>query len=148
MNQRSGGRPSLVPRLLAGLVAVGLLLSACGSSDGVSASDDPSSAVPSESPSESVSASPEDTEGPTDTATTTEPQCEQVWVADQPMPNGYKGCYEGETFVKVQSQRCAFGAKLYTHAERFYAAQFKQINETDGLSDSEAYQKARTQCSG
>ena len=144
MNLRSGQRPSLVPGLLVGLVTVGLSLSACGSADSVSASE----STPSPTASESISVAPEETQTPTDEPTTTEPVCDEVWVADQPMPNPYKGCYDGETFIKAQKQRCAFGATLYTHDERFYAAQFKKINETDGLDESAAYQKARNQCSG
>ena len=149
MNQRIGGRPSLhvprVPGLLAGVVALGLLLSACGSSEPGTASE----ATPSASVTASESASePAEPTEQTGEPTITEPLCSEVWVADEQMPDPYKGCYDGDAFVKAESERCAFGAKLFTYDERFYAAQFNKINETEGLAESAAYQKAVTQCGG
>ncbi|WP_460807065.1 hypothetical protein [Nocardioides salsibiostraticola] len=149
MNQRIGGRPSLqvprVPGLLAGAVALGLLLSACGSSEPDTASEatPTASVTASESPSE-----PTEPTEPTGEPVVTEPLCSEVWVADEQMPDPYKGCYDGDAFVKAESERCAFGAKLFTYGERFYAAQFNKINETEGLAESAAYQKAVTQCGG
>ena len=138
MNQRTRVRPSARRSgVLPGLVALGLVLSACGSSEPETASE--------ASPSPSVAAS-EPTE--TDLQEPQGPQCSEVWVADEQMPDPYKGCFDGETFVDVESQRCAFGAKLFTYDDRFYAAQFNKINQTEGLADSPAYQKALEQCGG
>lgn len=150
MNQRTGVRPSLLRSgVLPGLVALGLLLSACGSSEPETASEatPTSSAAPSE-PAESDESSEAPTVAPTETETETEPECSQVWVAGEEMPNPYKGCFDGASFVKAESQRCAFGAKLFTYDDRFYAAQFNKINETDGLAEDPAYQKALDSCGG
>lgn len=143
MSQRQVRRPHFSRGLAACLFAGGLLLSACGDegaadlASGDEVSVDPS-LVPTPSP------APVETDPPV----RTEPLCGEVWIAGDPLPDPYKGCYDADTFVKAEAQRCAFGSKLFTYDDRFYAAQFNTINETPGLADSPAFQKALEQCGG
>ncbi|MDP3890597.1 hypothetical protein [Nocardioides sp.] len=78
-----------------------------------------------------------------------DPQCAEVWVDGEELPEDYAGCYEGEAFVDADGRHCAFGTDLFTYADSFYAAAGSRVNEVDPpLAESEAYLNAADSCGG
>lgn len=77
------------------------------------------------------------------------PQCADIWVDGEDLPQEYAGCYEGEAFVDADGRHCAFGTALFVYADSFYAAAGSRVNEVEPpLEDSEAYQNAADSCGG
>lgn len=130
---------------MAALVLPLALVSACGD-DTTSTADDP---APSGSPAPSESAI-EPTEATSEPAPVdNSPQCSDIWVDGETFVAGYKGCFDGDSKVKVEARYCEFGTRLFTYADAFYAVPNGRINEVEGsLADSESYQTALNKCGG
>ncbi len=75
-----------------------------------------------------------------------QPDCDEIWVDGQQLPQRYAGCLEGEETVKAEKQRCSSGQVLVTYDDRFYAVLGGPVNETDGLSDNKDYRQAESSC--
>lgn len=109
-----------------------VLLAACGD-DEPTAADDPST------PASETSAS-EPPELPD------WPSCDEVWVAETTLPQGYKGCLDGDTPVKADRQACSSGQVIVIYDDRFYAVLGGPVNETEGLKQDPHYRSARQSC--
>lgn len=116
--------------------AILTLLAACGDDEPTTASD------PSAEPDQSAS---EPTEGET-TEVPDWPSCAEVWVAEATLPQGYKGCLDGDTAVKADRQMCSSGQVLVTYDELFYAVVGGPVNETEGLAQDSHYRSAKQSC--
>ena len=136
-------------RLLAAVLPVLLLATACGSDDPVrTAEDPPSSEEPSEEPSGEPSESlPEPTSVGTSGTVSELPDCATVWVAGQDLPRPYRGCVEDGAEVRPDSVFCSFGRPLVTHADRFWALPGAEVHGTAGpLEQDRGYRRALRSC--
>lgn len=109
----------------------GALLSACGANE-PDAGEEPSGST--------GSAAPETADLPD------WPACAEVWVAESELSPEYRGCLDDEVGVAAEKQRCSSGQVLVTYADRFYAVMGGPVNETEGLAEDSAYQRARDAC--
>lgn len=76
-----------------------------------------------------------------------EPRCEDVWVDGEKLPENYRGCSEGETWVKADIRRCESGQILVTYGDRFYGAKGFVVNDVgEPLTESKQYQRALHSC--
>jgi hypothetical protein len=57
------------------------------------------------------------------------PACADVWVADGKIPNGYKGCLDGDAAVEADNLTCSSGQRLVRYADRFYGVAGGKIYE-------------------
>lgn len=119
---------------------LGLWLGGCGED-----SDAPSSATGS-----SETADSDSSESGTPTTPAHEgPSCEEVWVAGSKLPQAYRGCLEGETWVRAEAEHCASGQVLVTYADRYYAAKGAVVNDVgESLAKNAKYQQALRSCGG
>jgi len=144
-------------RALAALACAVVVLASCGD-DTTGAADDPTEpamvsdstgADPSTSPSGSPSSSPTDaptTASPSDEPKT-EPTCDSVWVEGKRFETGYKGCYNGERWVKARPLYCSFGGKLFTYDAHFWATPNKPVHHAPrGLAKDPDYRQALGAC--
>jgi len=138
-------------RAAGALLAATLLLGGCGEGSGDDSAQDPSSgsessSEPTDEPStEPSETAPEEGEEPEPTS----PACSDVWVAGQPFPQKYSGCYdaEQERWVQAMVYRCSSGQQLVTYRRTFYAAKGEQVNETDvPLARDPDFTKALATC--
>ena len=104
---------------------------------------DPDTGEPTETP----------TESPTETSTEepepTGPDCAEVWVAGQVLPEDYSGCEDAEKgkFVQALAYECSSGQRLVTFRRNFYAAVGKSINETSTpLARDPEFKKVLASC--
>lgn len=137
-------------RIGGALLAAVALLGGCGEeSGGAGTAADPSS--PAESSSE-PSTEPTETEPAAEEGEEpepTSPACSEVWVAGQPFPQKYDGCFdEGKgRWVQAMVYRCSSGQHLVTYRRTFYAAKGAQVNETDvPLARDREFKKALATC--
>lgn len=116
--------------------AILTLLAACGDDEPTTASD--------------PSAEPDDTSSQPTEGETAEvpdwPSCAEIWVDGADLPQGYKGCLDGDTEVKADRQPCSSGQVLVTYDERFYAVVGGPVNETEGLAQDSQYRSAKQSC--
>jgi hypothetical protein len=110
-------------------------LAGCGSeSGGGSASESTTSAAP--SPTESEASPVPDG-----------PACGEVWQDGRTLPGGYKGCREGDAYVRAERRYCEFGKPLITYADHFYAVRAGRIHETSSsLERDRGYKSALASC--
>jgi hypothetical protein len=142
------------------LLAAVLVLGGCGDDAGTGSAEDPSSPAGSSS-SEAGEPSTEPTTEPTDSEPTdsessgggesepTSPTCAEVWVADQPFPRKYAGCFDEEKgrWVQAMVYRCSSGQQLVTYRRTFYATKGGQVVETAGpLARDPEFTKALATC--
>lgn len=136
----------MMRRLVLATVVPLLLVAGCGEETPVAsdAGDDSSPSVtasesPSESPSESSSSAPVEQE----------PACDDIWIDQETLPSGYKGCYQDGEMVRAEGRYCEFGKKLFTHDDRFYAVKGGRIAEAkEPFLDDPGYQDVLAKCSG
>ena len=76
------------------------------------------------------------------------PACEEIWVADADLPDGYQGCIDGDEAVKPEKHPCSFGLPIVSYDDRFYAVTGHKINEVESLETDQTFQQAKTNCSG
>lgn len=115
--------------------AILTLLAACGDDEPTTASDPSAGAEESSEPTEA-----ETTEAPD------WPSCADVWVDEATLPQGYKGCLDGDTAVKADRQGCSSGQVLVIYDDRFYAVLGGPVNETEGLAQDSHYRSAKQSC--
>jgi hypothetical protein len=101
-------------------------------SDGPSDSPTPGEDVPSASPSQEPR---------------TDPACDSVWVEGKRFTTPYKGCFNGERWVKARPFYCSFGGKLVTYDQQFWATPGKPVRHAPGgLGKDPDYQQALGAC--
>lgn len=156
--RRSRPSASAVGRLVASLLAAGVLLTACGEDSSGTATDGPT--TPAESSSDAASEPTEPTTEPTSEPTDgeatgeggsepTRPVCAEVWVADQPLPDKYVGCFDEEKgrWAQAMVYRCSSGQHLVTYRRTFYAVKGERVVETAGpLARDREFTKALATC--
>jgi hypothetical protein len=77
------------------------------------------------------------------------PSCAEVWVAGRAIPTNYKGCSDGDTWVRADISRCESGQVLVTYANRFYGAKGSRVNDVgEPLAGNKNYQLAVRSCGG
>lgn len=77
------------------------------------------------------------------------PACDKVWVDGGDLPRNYRGCLEGEDWVRAAIERCASGQVLVTYADRYYGAKGAVVNDVGApLEQNKQYQQARKSCGG
>lgn len=127
-------QPGLQRRLaLASLLPVVVLAAGCGTRD------DADAAAPS-APTEAVTSASQ--------AATT-PDCSDVWVVGERLPEDYGGCQEGGVPVEDTTVPCAIGDVLVEHGEGYYATPGRPIRLAEGgFAADPAYQRVHTVCTG
>jgi hypothetical protein len=129
-----------LPLLVAGALTVLSLAAGCGDDDTSGTAQDEPSASGS-STATSPAASPTPPPGL--------PACAKVWVADKTLERGYRGCLEGSTWVRPDSQYCEFGKRLYRYDDHFWAVANGPIQETRRpLAQDKQYKGAMASCMG
>ena len=110
----------------AALLALALVLGACGDQDDDRAADPEATSA---SPTPEESASPSEKPAPR-----TEPECAGVWVVGQKLPRPYRGCFDAdqERWVKPGIVRCSSGQQVVTYGRHHYAVQNQPVIQTDG----------------
>lgn len=117
-----------------------VVLGACGTENGDDTAADSASESTSESPSETPS------ESDTSTEPGALPECSDVWVDGQVLPEDYTACTsEGET-IKPAKRRCGYGASFLEQDGQFYAMLGKPVTDAGDLETSEEYQQLLTTC--
>jgi len=133
----------------AALVAVVALFAACGEDGGGTATDPETPGV---TTSESSTTEPTDATSPTPSPTPsdppkTEPTCESVWVEGAILPRDYRGCFNGEKWVRIRPIYCSFGGRLVTYDNRYWAAPGRAINLAEpSLRKDPDFQQAYGAC--
>lgn len=123
-------------------IVTGLALTACGEQDAGTA----------EEPTETATSESSPTETPTETTPAEEPKgpdCAEVWVAGQDLPQNYAGCQdaEKEKWVQAMIYRCSSGQRLVTFGRTFYAAKGEVVNESQTpLARNPEFQKVLASC--
>lgn len=75
------------------------------------------------------------------------PACAEVWVDGKDLPRSYRGCVQGDTWVRADTSHCASGQVLVTFDDRFYGAKGAVVNDVSGpLDKSKQYQRAVRSC--
>ena len=75
------------------------------------------------------------------------PSCVEVWVDGNALPESYKGCVDGDTWVKAESTRCDSGQVLIVYGDRYYGAKGAVVNDVGtALQDSAQYRRAVRAC--
>lgn len=75
------------------------------------------------------------------------PTCSDIWQDGRKLPRGYKGCADGDTFVKRDVLGCSSGQRLATHADRFYGVLGGTVHETGRpLDQDREYVAATRRC--
>ena len=150
---RSGGVWTGAGRTGVALLTAALLLTGCGEEGGTAAAEDPSSpAEPTSEPATDPSTEPTETESAGEEgeeAEPTSPACSEVWVAGQPFPRKYAGCFDAdrERWVQAMVYRCSSGQHLVTYRRTFYAAKGERVVETDvPLARDRDFTKALKTC--
>lgn len=118
---------------LASLLPVLVLVAGCGTRD------DADAAAPS-APTEAVTSA--------STAATT-PDCSEVWVVGERLPEGYAGCQEGGVPADDTTVPCSMGDTLVRHGDGFYATPGHPVRLAEGgFAADAAYQRIYTTCTG
>ena len=120
------------------------LLGGCGD-DSASSANDPSDSDSSSEPTEPASESP----SPSDTPPPLPdwPACSDVWVKDATIPQGYKGCLEGDQAVKSDTLSCSSGQRIIRYDDRFFGVAGGKIYEAMGpLEKDKQYLKMVRVC--
>jgi len=120
------------------------LLGGCGDGSDSSAND-PSGSDSSSEATEPASESP----SPSDTPPPLPdwPACGDVWVQDATIPNGYKGCLEGDQAVKSDTLTCSSGQRIIRYDDRFFGVSGGKIYEAMGpLEKDKQYLKMVRVC--
>ncbi|MBC9733375.1 hypothetical protein [Nocardioides marmotae] len=135
--------------LLAPMVLTGALLAGCGEDEGTTVSDPAASASPSASGSESPTPSGDVATGSASGGPVEGPDCAEVWVAGETLPNGYQGCVAEGRLVKADGRYCEFGKPLITYDDRWWAVPGGRIGEAEGpLVRDRDYRAVLRKCGG
>lgn len=131
-------------RALAPLLVIALATGACGAETDASSgpADSPSSsASPSSSPSP-TEASNEPTPVPAGT-----PDCSTIWSDGVKLPRSYRGCAEGDAFVKRDVLGCSSGQRMVRYADLYYGVLGGSVHKaSQPLDDNTDYQAAIARC--
>jgi hypothetical protein len=73
------------------------------------------------------------------------PSCEEVWVAGEQLPAGYRGCFDGTADVLPEPLRCSNGQTILTY-DPYWAVPGAKVQETDGLDTDPAFATVKNQC--
>lgn len=136
---------TLGTKIASALVALcaAIVLVACGNETGVEdTATEPTSQSPSESPSETTA------ETATETASEpgAVPECAEVWVDGEDLPEDYTACTtDGET-IKPVKRACGYGAKFLEQEGRFFAIKGNRITDAGDLETSEEYRQLLATC--
>jgi hypothetical protein len=75
------------------------------------------------------------------------PACAEVWVDGNALPESYRGCVDGDTWVKAEATRCDSGQVLIVYGDRFYGAKGAVVNDVStALQESAQYRRAVRAC--
>ena len=123
----------------AGLAFATLLVSAtlagCGSSDSSNVAADPAPSTP-ETASATTGGDPP--QGPT---------CGHVWRDGRQLPQDYRGCATGASWVKAEVYQCSDGHRLVTYAHAFYASPGRTISRAaTTLAKDHGFQQTMAVC--
>lgn len=80
------------------------------------------------------------------TSTSGTPECSEVWVAGQTLPENYEGCTNGDEIEAAFSYDCEDGTSLFANDD-FWVRTPGEIVAMDG-EDDPAYSKAFDDCKG
>jgi hypothetical protein len=70
-----------------------------------------------------------------------------VWVDGNALPESYKGCVDGDIWVKAESTRCDSGQVLIVYGDRYYGAKGAVVNDVGtALQESAQYRRAVRAC--
>lgn len=141
-------RPETIRRTVAGLGlgAALLLVAACGSDSGSTASDptSPTSSSATESPSMTPSETAAKPAIPAGT-----PDCQAVWVTGKDLKASYAGCADGDTFVKAHKVGCSSGQTYVLYGDDYWAVKGGTIKyAAKGWAHSPQYRKDIATCRG
>lgn len=135
-------------KIAAVLIAVGagFTLGACGSESGDDVAADGTSASSSESPTETPTESSTDASTDASTEPGALPECADVWVDGQVLPQDYKACTsEGET-IKPVKKKCGYGSTFLEQDGQFFAMSGNEITDAGDLETSDVYQQLLATC--
>jgi hypothetical protein len=77
------------------------------------------------------------------------PDCSDLWVVGQRLPEDYAGCQESGVPADDTTVPCAIGDVLIEHGEGYYATPGRPIRlAADGFAGDAAYQRVHTICTG
>lgn len=114
-----------------------LLVAACGSDSGTTATDEPSVAESTPAATESTSAAPEG------------PACADIWVEGEDLAGSYDGCVDDTGLVPPDKVGCSSGQTFVLYGDEFWAVKGGLIKyAADGRNQAKAYLDDMAACRG